>query len=173
MRSVSRWTFLLIIAVSLLAPGVSASTPTESAAGHQSRRNSGASKAKRTSKKATRGKSGHRTASRRRRGRSSRSRRGRQDYAQETSGGRSPAGIPTERVTEIQNALIKLGYLSGSATGQYDDATVEAMKQFQVDNQLAATGLPSAHALKRLGVSKRINDGYAVPVSHGGHSDKL
>jgi hypothetical protein len=74
------------------------------------------------------------------------------------------AGIPTERVSEIQEALIKSGYLEGPASGQYDDKTVEAMKQFQGANKLPATGLPSAHVLKRLGVSKRSNDGYAVPV---------
>jgi hypothetical protein len=84
-------------------------------------------------------------------------------------------GIPTERVTEIQNSLIKLGYLEGPASGQYDEMTVQAMKQFQNENKLPDTGLPSAHALKRLGVSKRSNDGYAVPVknlSEGGKKNR-
>jgi hypothetical protein len=39
------------------------------------------------------------------------------------------------------------------------------MRRFQADNKLAGTGQPSAHSLKKLGVSKRSNDGYAVPVS--------
>jgi hypothetical protein len=42
------------------------------------------------------------------------------------------------------------------------------MKRFQGDNRLSATGLPSAHTLKRLGVSKRSNDGYAIPVKRDG-----
>jgi peptidoglycan hydrolase-like protein with peptidoglycan-binding domain len=78
-------------------------------------------------------------------------------------------------VTEIQNSLIKLGYLEGPASGQYDEMTVQAMKQFQNENKLPDTGLPSAHALKRLGVSKRSNDGYAVPVknlSEGGKKNR-
>jgi hypothetical protein len=53
--------------------------------------------------------------------------------------------------------------------------TVQAMKQFQNENKLPDTGLPSAHALKRLGVSKRSNDGYAVPVknlSEGGKKNR-
>jgi peptidoglycan hydrolase-like protein with peptidoglycan-binding domain len=75
-------------------------------------------------------------------------------------------------VTEIQTALIKLGYLEGPATGQYDDTTVEAMKQFQADNRLPRTGLPSASALKKLGVSKGSNDGYAVPVSRVSETEK-
>jgi peptidoglycan hydrolase-like protein with peptidoglycan-binding domain len=75
------------------------------------------------------------------------------------------SSISTERVTEIQEALIKLGYLEGPASTQYDDKTVAAMKQFQADNKLSETGHPSAHTLKKLGVSKRNKDGYAVPVS--------
>jgi peptidoglycan hydrolase-like protein with peptidoglycan-binding domain len=75
-------------------------------------------------------------------------------------------------VTEIQGALIKLGYLEGPASGQYNDATVAAMKQFQSDNKLSATGLPSAHSLKRLGVSKRSADGYAAPVTKGSRAEK-
>ena len=75
------------------------------------------------------------------------------------------SGIPGERVAEIQNALIKAGYLNGPASGQYDDATIQAMKEFQTANGFAATGTPSAPALKKLGVAKRSNDGYAMPVN--------
>jgi len=77
---------------------------------------------------------------------------------------RPASGIPTERVTEIQNALMKGGYLSGPASGQYDDATSSAMRRFQSANGMQATGLPSAASLKRLGVAKGSNDGYAVPI---------
>ena len=72
--------------------------------------------------------------------------------------------VPEERVTEIQNALIKAGYFDGPASGEYDDATIEAMKKFQADNGLQKTGRPSAHSLKKLGVSKRSDSQYAVPV---------
>ena len=142
--------------------------------GHRTTRAKG--RDRKSSKRAGRGarRGRDRSASRgRRRGRYARSRRGRQTLAQDSSGSSArstPAGIPAERVTEIQKALIKMGYLSGPPSGQYDDGTVEAMKQFQSANQLPATGLPSAHALKRLGVSKRSADGYAVPVIGGGQS---
>jgi murein L,D-transpeptidase YcbB/YkuD len=82
------------------------------------------------------------------------------------------AGIPPERVTEIQKALIKAGYLDGPTTGQYDDKTIDAMKEFQADNGLPETGAVSAPALKKLGVSKHTNDGYAVPVNSLTESDK-
>lgn len=55
--------------------------------------------------------------------------------------------------------------MDGPASGQYDDATIAAMKQFQADNGLSQNGLPSATLLKKLGVSKRPNDGYAVSVT--------
>jgi hypothetical protein len=95
------------------------------------------------------------------------SRRGRRYEPRETvaaSYSRPASGIPTERVTEIQNALIKGGYLSGPASGQYDDATSSAMRRFQSANGMQATGSPSAASLKRLGVAKGSNDGYAVPI---------
>jgi hypothetical protein len=76
----------------------------------------------------------------------------------------APAGIPSPRVIEIQTALIKAGYLEGEASGQYDEETQSAMKRFQMDNGVPATGLPSAYSLKKLGVAKGSNDGYEVPV---------
>lgn len=85
---------------------------------------------------------------------------------------RPAPGIPPERVTELQNALIKAGYMDGPASGLYDDATIDAMKQFQAKNGLSQTGLPSAPLLKKLGVPKRSSDGYAVPVNSVSETDK-
>lgn len=78
---------------------------------------------------------------------------------------RPAQGISAERVAEIQYALVKAGYMDGPPSGLYDDATIEAMKQFQAKNGLSRTGLPSAPLLKKLGVPKRSNDGYAAPVN--------
>lgn len=115
-------------------------------------------------------------ATRGRRGRhASRSRSRRQVVAQPVDPNVSPRpapGISTERVTEIQTALIKAGYLDGPASGQYDEPTIDAMKQFQAKSGLPATGTPSAPALKKLGVSKRSNDGYAVPVTSVSQTQK-
>ena len=84
----------------------------------------------------------------------------------------SGSGIPAERVSEIQNALIKAGFLDGPASGQYDDATIQAMKQFQAANRFPETGTPSAMALKKLGVAKRSNDGFAMPVNNVSESER-
>ena len=75
-------------------------------------------------------------------------------------------------MTEIQNALIKAGYMQAPASGQYDEATTLATKKYQAANGLPPTGLPSAPLLKKLGVAKRTNDGYAVPVNAVTGSEK-
>ncbi len=182
MRSIRKRAYVLAITFAILfsslAPRVDNTAFANSGGGrhtHRAVKKKGRDKklSRRASRGARRGRD--RSAGRgKRRGRYARSRRGRQSVAQDspTSGRQAATGIPTERVTEIQRALIKLGYLSGPASGQYDDGTVEAMKQFQSANQLPATGLPSAHALKKLGVPKRSSDGYAVPVKSG-QSDAL
>ena len=85
---------------------------------------------------------------------------------------RPAPGIPAERVTQIQNALIKAGYMDGPASGLYDDVTIDAMKQFQAKNGMSQTGLPSAPLLKKLGVPKRSTDGYAVPVNSVSETEK-
>lgn len=118
---------------------------------------------------AVRGKRGRRLA--RSRGRS---RRGTYEPQPVIASGlpRVSPGIPAERVMEIQGALIKAGYMDGPASGLYDDSTIEAMKRFQAKNGLSQTGLPSATLLKKLGVPKRSNDGYAVPVKRVSETDK-
>jgi peptidoglycan hydrolase-like protein with peptidoglycan-binding domain len=62
--------------------------------------------------------------------------------------------------------------MAGPASGMYDDTTIDAMKQFQAKNGMSQTGLPSAPLLKKLGVPKRSNDGYAVPVNSISETDK-
>ena len=102
--------------------------------------------------------------------------RGRTRYESQpivASGAPRPApGIPAERVTQIQNALIKGGFMDGPASGLYDDVTIDAMKQFQAKNGMSQTGLPSAPLLKKLGVPKGSNDGYAVPVNRVSETEK-
>lgn len=120
---------------------------------------------------------GGKYAARERRGRHlARSRRGRARYEPQAavvpSASRPSPGIPPERAAEIQSALIKAGYMAGPASGLYDEATIEAVKKFQGANGMSQTGLPSAPLLKKLGVPKRSNDGYAVPVNSVSQSDK-
>jgi peptidoglycan hydrolase-like protein with peptidoglycan-binding domain len=56
-------------------------------------------------------------------------------------------------VLQIQQALNQRGFYGGEMTGVYDAATVEAMRRFQANQKISATGYPTAHALKRLGLA--------------------
>lgn len=60
--------------------------------------------------------------------------------------------LSPQRTIEIQRALIQAGYLNREPTGKWDDATRDAMKRYQADNSLPATGLPEARTLMKLGL---------------------
>jgi len=60
--------------------------------------------------------------------------------------------IDSERVIQIQRALATRGFYAGETNGVYDEATIEAMRRFQINNKIAVTGYPTAHSLKRLGL---------------------
>jgi len=63
--------------------------------------------------------------------------------------------MDSDRIVEIQQALNKQGFLETEPTGNYDDATVEAMSRFQKSRKLRVTGYPTAHSLNRLGLNKK------------------
>jgi peptidoglycan hydrolase-like protein with peptidoglycan-binding domain len=58
----------------------------------------------------------------------------------------------SDRITEIQQALIREGYLKQEATGKWDDPTRAAMRNYQQANGFNVTGLPEAKALMKLGL---------------------
>jgi peptidoglycan hydrolase-like protein with peptidoglycan-binding domain len=60
--------------------------------------------------------------------------------------------IDPARATEIQQALIKENYLSGSPTGQWDSASQDAMKKFQADHGWQTKIMPDSRALIKLGL---------------------
>ncbi len=62
-------------------------------------------------------------------------------------------GMDSTRVMEIQQALNSRGFYQGERTGVYDDATIDAMRRFQATEKIPVTGYPTAHALKRLGLT--------------------
>lgn len=63
-----------------------------------------------------------------------------------------PLKIDESRAFQIQQALKRRGFYTGEMTGVYDQATIEAMRRFQTQEKIPATGYPTAHALKRLGL---------------------
>jgi peptidoglycan hydrolase-like protein with peptidoglycan-binding domain len=61
-------------------------------------------------------------------------------------------GIAPERATQIQNALIREKYLTGSPSGQWDSQTEAAMQKFQADHGWQTKLTPDSRALIALGL---------------------
>ncbi len=85
---------------------------------------------------------------------------------------RGQQAIQPERVTQIQQALIREHYLTGEATGNWDAATIAAMQKYQADHGWQTKLTPDSRALMKLGLgpdySKAINaDGssFAQPAA--------
>ena len=60
--------------------------------------------------------------------------------------------IDTQRTSEIQEALVREHYLTGNASGVWDDATQKAMQRYQSDNGWQDKSTPDARALIKLGL---------------------
>jgi hypothetical protein len=65
---------------------------------------------------------------------------------------RGQQAIDPERVTQIQQALIREHYLSGDATGNWDTTTQAAMQKYQADQGWQTKLTPDSRALKKLGL---------------------
>ena len=70
-------------------------------------------------------------------------------------GKRKPRGqqkIDSDRAEEIQLALIREHYLSGSATGTWNQASEDAMRRYQADHGWQSKTVPDSRALISLGL---------------------
>jgi hypothetical protein len=65
---------------------------------------------------------------------------------------RGQQSIDPERVTQIQQALIREHYLTGDATGKWDAPTTAAMQKFQGDQGWQTKLTPDSRALAKLGL---------------------
>lgn len=65
---------------------------------------------------------------------------------------RGQQAIDPERVTQIQEALIRVHYLNGDATGKWDPTTIAAMQKFQLDQGWQTKLMPDSRALEKLGL---------------------
>jgi Putative peptidoglycan binding domain len=61
--------------------------------------------------------------------------------------------IEPARVKAIQKALTDRGFYKDELSGAYNESTIDAMRRFQVNEKIPVTGYPTAHALKRLGLT--------------------
>ena len=69
-----------------------------------------------------------------------------------TSRKRGQQNIDSARAREIQEALIRDGYLQGNASGKWDQDSQKAMEKFQADNGWQTKVLPDSRALIKLGL---------------------
>ncbi len=64
----------------------------------------------------------------------------------------STHGIDADRATQLQSALIKAGYLTGSPTGTWDASSQAAMEKLQADNGWQTRLVPDSRAIIKLGL---------------------
>ena len=78
---------------------------------------------------------------------------------QATAGDGETAGLPREQLAEAQQMLIDLGYLYGTADEFYGPMTASALKRFQGEHGLEATGEPDEATLRALsGIAAQLGD---------------
>jgi len=65
---------------------------------------------------------------------------------------RGQQNIDPTRAREIQEALIRDGYMQGEASGTWDQASQKAMEKFQSDNGWQSKVIPDSRALIKLGL---------------------
>jgi len=67
-------------------------------------------------------------------------------------------GMKPDRVRAIQEALIREKYLTGEATGNWDDRTQDAMTRYQNDNGWQSKVTPDSRALIKLGLGPNYSE---------------
>ena len=69
-----------------------------------------------------------------------------------TSRVRGQQAIEPERVTQIQQALVREHYLTSDPDGKWDATTVAAMQKYQADHGWQTKLMPDSRALEKLGL---------------------
>jgi hypothetical protein len=73
-----------------------------------------------------------------------------------------------DRIIEIQEALAGKGYFSGSPTGDWGAASIDALKRFQQDQSLDPTGRINALSLIALGLGPKRETPLSSALAPGG-----
>jgi len=78
---------------------------------------------------------------------------------------RGQRGIDPSRAREIQEALIRENYLSGTPSGQWDAQTEAAMQKYQADHGWQTKLTPDSRALIKLGLGPDHTEGMPVDTT--------
>src|ERR1700739_1411641 len=113
-----------------------------------------AEKKKATAKKTTSSSSQqhHSTSATTKTSRKTHSASGKRSSKKKSGRARGQQKIDGERAQAIQEALIREHYLSGEATGTWNQASEEAMRRYQADHGWQSKTVPDSRALIKLGV---------------------
>ncbi len=65
---------------------------------------------------------------------------------------RGQQAIDSDRVTQIQQALVREHYLTADPNGDWDSTTIAAMQKYQADHGWQTKLMPDSRALKSLGL---------------------
>ena len=68
---------------------------------------------------------------------------------------RGQQGPASDRYQEIQQVLIERGYMQGTPSGTWDSQTSDAMRRFQTEKNLPATGQLNSLSLIQLGLGPK------------------
>jgi hypothetical protein len=82
----------------------------------------------------------------------------------------SATSIDPERATQIQTALIKAGYMTGTPSGTWDASTQAAMEKLQADNGWQTKIVPDSRAIIKLGLGSSTSPATAFATTSGGEN---
>jgi len=92
---------------------------------------------------------------------------------QQSRRARGQKAIDPDRVTQIQQALVREHYLTADPNGDWDSTTIAAMQKYQADHGWQTKLMPDPRALKSLGLgpdySGALNasgSSFAIPPSN-------
>jgi hypothetical protein len=89
---------------------------------------------------------------------------GKKSSKKKSTHARGQQKIDSERAQAIQEALIREHYLTGEATGTWNQASEEAMRKYQADQGWQSKTVPDSRALIKLGLGPS-KDGLLNPDS--------
>lgn len=79
----------------------------------------------------------------------------------------APVAPASNRLREVQLALIERGYLSGDASGAWNAQCVEALKKFEADQKVRVDGKIDSKVLIALGLGPKYDSNLSLPVPSG------
>lgn len=80
----------------------------------------------------------------------------------------SPIAPASDRIREVQQALIDRGFLTGTPSGTWNAESIDALKKFETAQNLKVDGKIDSKALIQLGLGPQYDRNLALPVPSAG-----